>query len=147
MRSLPITVVGCRRSNSGRAMRDPVTTISVRLVSDSAAATGVCCASAGMFMAVMHTQTENIIVNLFTGDLTPIGFPILIVVSLKVSQRLRCPEALKHPLCYRDMTRQTNAAPHRADDSRRATSGNENGMRAAPSVMREAGHLPKMAPS
>ena len=42
-----MTVIGLVLTSFGAAMRDPVTMISVRAVSDGSAAAGVCCARAG----------------------------------------------------------------------------------------------------
>jgi hypothetical protein len=67
---------------AGTGMRDPVTMTSCSVPSGAAVAAGACCAVAGVDRAAAHAHIEKVITNRFASDLTPIGFRILILVSL-----------------------------------------------------------------
>jgi hypothetical protein len=96
-------------------------------------------------MATMHTHGNEAIVNRFASDVTLISFRILIFVSLEVSygwQRVCNRE--DSPMRWRDM----NTNERRSDvvnDSGPPTDANENGMKAAGSVMKAAGKWMKRA--
>ena len=78
-----MTWIGLVLTSFGAAMRDPVTMISCSTGSAATPAVGACWAMAGICMAATHTPADKVIVNRFTNDLTPIGFRILILVSLE----------------------------------------------------------------
>jgi hypothetical protein len=94
-------------------------------------------------MATIHTHANAALVNRFTIDVTLISFRILIFVSLEVSygwQRMCNRE--DSPLCWRDI----NTIERRSDvmnDSGPPTDQNDNGMKAAGSVMKAAGEWMK----
>ena len=54
-----MTAIGLVLTSFGAAMRDPVTTISVRAVSGCAVATGACCARAGRPVRAIAAAASN----------------------------------------------------------------------------------------
>jgi hypothetical protein len=129
---------------AGTGMRDPVTMTSCSVASGAAVVAGACCAMAGISMAAMHTDTDKMIVIRFTSELTLIDFCIPILISLNFCYMWQRVCNCEDSRCVVATKNTNERRSNWVDDSRLPTDENENGMKAADSVMKATGSVMKV---